>query len=303
MPINIDKNGLISGFIESSSNVDLHNLLTLENVSSISGVARVMVRTHLNRSGINYVTRGFKKKTLCNRVLGVFPVGFDVNNFDCWSKLVHEFLNYAERSIDNNTPDELGNPLFNASEIDSFKRMTYYNDSNYHMVKNDPQIHNNWARLMRGLFTGFKFLESFCQFDSEIFKQLVNSSTANAKAVNNLLKQTSKSIDEYGQTLAGSFYADYGAEQFIKDDIHVIDSVSAFTGLSKSSIKGEYTLQLLHNTAAEYDVTPRSIGKLMYLAGSSNLYLFDFRLDRARQVIEKKKFLDFLNRSRLKKHC
>ena len=295
MPIKVNKKELVDALSNNKDLDNLRNCITFEDTKDIPGIARVMIRTHLNRQGIGFVTRGAKSKTLTERVMGVFPVGMNPEEYLSWQALTARWLDFAETCRQNGVLDDDGNPLFDDDELSSLRIISQVGEHEYERIKSNPQIHNNWAKLFMGVYSGFKYLEKNYDLDANRIWLHIDEASRTPSGVYTLVKHASKCIHEFGSTLAGSFFADLGAAQFIKDDIHVIDSIAAFSGLSTNQVRGEFSFNVMHHSAQVHNVTPRAIDKVMYLAGSGVLYLFDFKLDKRQQAKEKSTFLNFLH--------
>lgn len=299
MPLDVDSEKMTDALRQGASVSDLRKFITFENTDSISGICRVMVRTHLNRSGINYVSRGFAKKTKAKRVMGLFPVGFDPTPLVSWEGLTSAWLAFATDEKHEHVKDEPGKALFSKVDIDSLKRLSEVKFVDLESLKKDSLIHNNWARLLAGVHTGLKHLDDQYALDrTRVWEQIKEASTC-ADGVHQLIKKTSKSIVEYGPTLAGSFFADLGGASFVKDDVHVRDSIAAFAGKTAGEVKGKYAFDVIQKSAAHFKVTARAIDKVMYLACSGNFYLFDFKLEKPEAQKYKKQFICLLDTLRI----
>ena len=295
MSIAINKPALVKALQEEKSLEELREFITFEDTRTASGIARVMVRTHLNRSGINYVSRGFKNKTLANRVLGVFPPGLDPRILTSWSALISRWISFAADSHRRGITDDEGQPLFSPEDMNSLQALRGVSPEEYKNAKDHTGVHNNWGRLMAGIHSGLVYFQNEYGFDPRKIGEVIEAASVSDKTVNKLVSNTSHGIDEYGKTLAGSFYADLGAASFVKDDVHVVDSIAAFTGRSTSQVKGSFAFDVLHHSAKVHGVTARAIDKVMYLTCSTDLNLFGFRLPKNRANAEKVRFLEFLN--------
>jgi hypothetical protein len=295
MPIRVDKAAMVKALRAGESLQSLRQLITFEDTQTSAGIVRVMVRTHLNRSGINFVSRGFKSKTMAERVMGLFPVGIDPKTLVTWDALTSSWLAFALNARRQGRRDEKSNDLFSDKDIDALQRLSGIESSRYRSARDQPAIHNNWGRLVTGVYTGLKYLNDQYELDASKVWKTIDEASESARGVRNLINAASKSIDEYGPTLAGSFFADLGAARFVKDDVHVTDSIAAVMGADSSQVKGDLAFKVMQQSADFHGVTPRAVDKVMYLACSSNLYLFDFRLDKSQAALEKSKFLQFLS--------
>jgi hypothetical protein len=130
----------IQEMIASSSKVDeINSKIIKEDIHTKKGIFKVLVRTHLNRSGMNHVSMGFWSKTQSPRILNFIDtlnldVNYDVfinNLFDSWfdfackNQNAHEVeLCYDERAMHalkvlKTNKVEIIN-LFNNSKISAF---------------------------------------------------------------------------------------------------------------------------------------------------------------------------------------
>jgi len=296
MPIKVDKVAMTRALQDGETLQQLRQYISFEDTKTAAGICRVMVRTHLNRSGINFVSRGFSSKTLAERVMVTFPVGLDPRRLVTWKALTSNWLEFAKIARGQGTRDEKGKVLFSDEDIASLERLSEIEGESYRSARDTAGIHNNWARLVTGVYTGMTYLEKRHGFDADRVWEGINEASKSAKTARNLVKEASRSIDEYGPTLAGSFFADLGASRFVKDDVHVVASIAAMMGVDTRDVRSEFAFNVMQNSADVHGVTPRAVDKVMYLACSTNLYLFNFRLDQSQAGLEKSKFLQFLDK-------
>jgi len=274
---------------------ELRKFVSFEDTQTSAGICRVMVRTHLNRGGINFVSRGFSKKTLAERVMGVFPIDLDPNSLATWETLTSSWLTFAEKARNNKMLDEKGEDLFSDKDILSLRLLSKIKPADYMPTKNThPDIHNNWGRLVKGVHSGLNYLNSNYEFNPTKIWHHIDLASKSAQGVHDLTKDASRSIHEYGTTLAGSFFADLGAKRFVKDDVHVVDSIAAFLGKERSQVKGEFAYNLIAHTADKHGVDPRAVDKVMYLACSGSLYLLGYKPSKSAAANGKVDFLNFL---------
>jgi len=129
-------------------------------------------------------------------------------------------------------------------------------------------------------------LRNLYELDAAKFTATLDSASEKIDTVNALVRCASRTgrgkIFQYGQALAGSFFADIGRAQFVKSDVHVVEMAAATLGLS--SIPDAKALALVQQCVARTGMMPRAVDKLMYLAGSSNFYLYGERLPDSENV-------------------
>lgn len=290
MPIRVNTLGLTRALSEGKTANQLREFLTLEKTETAQGIARVLVRTHLNRTGINFVSRGATEKTLSERVMGLFPEdeNFELEELSTWTGLTQKWLAFANKSLEEENSEGNAKRLFEEDDLKSLRLLSNLNEENYRSCLQDKSIHNNWAKLLTGVYSGLKHLNDEYGHDPDRIWEAIDEASQTVDGVKDLIESTRKEVDQFGEALAGSFFADLGAAQFIKTDVHVVDSVVAFTGRSQHWAKQGGAFDLLHRSAKAHGVTPRAIDKLMYISCSSNLYLFDYAND------DKDKFMKFL---------
>lgn len=290
----VNKEGLYSALIHRSGASELREFITFENTRSIQGICRVMARNHLNRSGVGFVSRGETDKTQAKRVLGLFPYNCNPHNLVGWKALTSAWVEFAERSIDDNS--FLGNKSarFDHADIISLTNLSKLPPEKICTAKNNPEIiHNNWAKVVVGVHTGLEYLSKFYGLDANRLWNKIDEASMSIQGTKELMKEAEKEITEYGQALAGNFFADLGGERFVKVDVHVRDSIAAFLKKKPNEVSDNLAFEIIQRTSVVNGITPRAIDKIMYLAGSANLYLIDYRLSKGRQE-QKNKFLNFL---------
>ena len=147
-------------------------------------------------------------------------------------------------------------------------------------------VHDNWAKVFRGVHSGLLHLRNLYEFDAEKFMATLDTAGENIAEVSALVQSASRAgrgkIFQYGQALAGSFFADIGRGQFVKPDVHVVEIAAATLGCT--AISAEQAVCVVQQSALHAGVVPRAVDKLMYLAGSSNFYLYGGRLREAEPV-------------------
>lgn len=282
--------------------------LIFEQGETKNGIFRVLVRTHLNRSGINDVSMGCAEKTLSPRILSFTDtINLDENN---WllieEEIIPRWLEHAK--VHRNTSD-LG-MRYNEDAIyaletlnDAYKSGLIVNllGSDIHATKNTSGINLkkylgkdikvSWIKIVLGILTGLRYLHHR-QWD--VYKR-ASDKTLTYKEINNLILDCQQHVCEYGYALAGSFLADLGSPNFVKDDTHVRECVSIF---SEQLNTPEKRVKAVIDSAHKINVAPRILDKVMYIAGSGNLYLLGVKLKNSQSM--KKDFIERLKNSVIK---
>jgi len=270
--------------------------MEFEPTRSIQGIFRVMVRTHLNRNGIGFVSRSegdlrnSKGKTLSPRVLGPFDDNCNPVQLSEWSALLDAWLLYADRCpypqlFNNEDPRSI-------EKLKSIDPKVYYNAKEW---KNKYDIHNNWANLALGVYDGLNYLNQFYEFDPHRLWSRIDSASQSYEGVDKLIEEVETNIRGYGSTLAGSFLADLGSAQFIKTDAHVMDSVAEL--LKVRSVTKQTAFSVVRELAHRHTLSPRAMDKMMYLGCSGNWYLVG--REHKGQQAAKKEFLNILGTANL----
>jgi hypothetical protein len=166
MPLRIDTEGLWDLIPEGNhSSRRLREFMVFEHTQSIQGICRVMVRTHLNRNGLGFVSRGEKTnadKTLSRRVLGPFESDFKPTELVDWDRLLKTWLHFAQGCIERGDVAPNGEALFSERDIHSLVNLEKLSpEGAANRRKWDHQIHNNWARLVLGVHSGLNYLNRF----------------------------------------------------------------------------------------------------------------------------------------------
>ncbi|MFA4910387.1 MAG: hypothetical protein WC649_05020 [Desulfobacteria bacterium] len=276
---------------------DVCKELYLENTKSKRGMFRVLARTHLNRSGINHVSMGHFDKTSCPRILNfIDTIDLEQDAEKIQRELIANWLKFAE----NHRGTEFSNEGLD------------YNDKAYHALKtlNDAsgreincnlmetnvtapklskelEIDLGWCRIVSGIMTGLNYL-NFREWD--LYDQ-VSKTDLSYENIHKLIKECQKNVSEYGYALAGSFLADLGGPSFVKDDTHVKACMYA---ISDNLDTPEKRVKAVIESAHSVGVQPRILDKIMYIAGSGNLYLIGVKLKDSQSI--KKRFIEELTK-------
>ena len=288
-----DQKGLCELIENGASLEEVKSKLTFEKTRTPEGIFRVMVRTHLNRSGIGNISEGIsaKRKTQSPRVLN-------------YTNTIR-FADASEQEI------ILGWYEFALINRDLEKPALYYNDSAIKALESllekvnkdgtisskgitssklqkELGINLGWCRIVLGIITGIKYLRAnnWVELQRKSF-----ADTLSYNDIDKMIKDCSKNVCEYGYALGGSFFGDLGSPYFVKDDVHVRDGINAlFENLSSS----EKRVEVLINSAQNIGVKPRVLDKILYFGGSGNYYLIGQKLSNSRSI--KTKFIEGLNR-------
>ena len=280
--------------LDGASISDLLENLVLEESSTKRGMFRVMLRTHLNRAGINDVSMGGDNKTLSPRVLEPFEsLDFDssIRDLSAQITVLEKFEQYA--SAHRAVPDDARR--FSESAYSSVVCITNFaraeNDllrySSARSLVKDSGCSLNWARFLLGVLTGLMFLQ---QANWSPYND-ANDSELDAAKIIELISICQSSIAEYGTALAGSFYADLGGGRFVKDDTHVRMCVEALGIVNRGP---EQRVAWVIEEADRLGVAPRILDKIFYTAGSGKLNLVGVEFENPRAA--KREFIDFLSK-------
>jgi hypothetical protein len=287
----VNTEGLRSALIRRSGANELREFITFEDTHSIQGICRVMARTHLNRIGVGFVSRGETDKTQAKRVLGLFPYNRNPHDLVGWQALISAWVEFAEKSINDNSSFSNESSRFNCEDLISLKNLSKLPPEKIYDAKNHPGIHNNWAKVVVGVHTGLEYLSRYYGLDANRLWKKIDEASMSIQGVKNLTEEAAREITEYGQALAGNFFADLGGERFVKVDVHVRDSITAFL---KKKVSDDVAFEIIQRTSEVHGITPRAVDKIMYLACSSNLYLIGYRPPPDVQQKQKERFLNFL---------
>jgi hypothetical protein len=299
MPLRIETQGLRDLIRQGNhSPRRLREFMAFEDTKSIQGICRVMVRTHLNRSGLGFVSRGEKKdtdKSLSRRVLGPFETDFKPTELVEWNGLLTAWLDFAQACIERGDVAPKGEALFSECDIRSLVNLEKLApDERADRRKWNHEIHNNWGRLVLGVHSGLNYLNRFYGLKADRLWSRIKEASQSVEGVEALMMEVQRNIREYGTALAGSFLADLGSDRFVKIDTHVKDAVAACLQKDKEQVRNSEAFEIIRNTALEHKIAPRSIDKIMYLGGSGRWYLVDLRNSQPPKA--KREFLDCLRR-------
>lgn len=286
---------------DGKANSEIRKNIRFESTSDISGTCRILVKTHLNRTGIGFISRGMSRNDQLNnpRVLGIFPEGISketLQSYCDYQKFVKTWIAFAEANRDKDFPENKFS--FSDTDIISLKELLNFSPLVQRSKENlPPMIHDNWRKIVWGIYTGLIFLKNFCNFDQTEFTQRVLAASNKWQDIDFLLKATQSEIYQFGAALTGSFFADCGYKEFLKIDVHVRDSLQALVG--ENNLTDELCWKIVRRAAQESEFSPRAIDKIMYLSCSSKFYFYSPEALPG-QALEKQAYLNSLKNNFLK---
>lgn len=297
MPWSVNYESIRKSLLEQGAGLRQH--ITFENTQTIQGICRVMVRTHLNRQGVSYVSRRELSnpdinRTQVQRVLGLFSGEFEPDLFLDWHSLLSKWITFGLESRRDS-----GDAIFSEMDIHSLKQLANLDSNRLSEAKRMKSIHNNWAKVVLGIHSGMNYLHSFYGLNADRVWERINEASQSPQGVRALMREAQLHVKEYGPALAGSFFADLGGKSFIKADVHVKDAIGAVFDIDSKKVADDFAFDVLQKTAEKYNVSPRAVDKVMYLAGSANLYLFNPPPTRKRQAEQKGRFISYLENFKL----
>ncbi|MDN7135348.1 hypothetical protein [Pseudidiomarina terrestris] len=280
MPVLNESASTVISLLEQGRFDEVEDKLTFEPTKTIRGVIRVMVRTHLNRQGVGHVSRGSADKTLAKRVLLPFE-----NDFDYQKMLDHDY--FAEQWEEALEAHPAEYDEIDRQSIAGLRKLRGGQRTNARVAKH-LGIHDNWAKVFTGIYSGLQFLDNNYHFNAEALWSDMNACENDIEATKRLVKKVQTGIHQYGEALAGSFLADLGHAGFVKPDTHVISSVAAMCG--RESVPSQSAVDYVYKLAETLSMEPRAVDKLFYLGCSGKLYLYNLGMKNPRQFKS-----DFLN--------
>lgn len=269
----------------------------LEDPASRRGVFRVLVRTHLNRGGMNNVSEGNPDldKTASPRILNFADtINLNENTETTSKEIITSWLEFAHQYRSAVHKDQ--GLYYDDRAIAALERIHDQLDINE--IVQDPEItapqlsknlniNIGWCRIVLGLLTGLEYLHSR---KWNVYEK-VSKNDLSYDDVHKFIKDGQSNIKEYGYALAGSFFADLGASCFVKDDIHVRACV---TSIDETLNSPRARVEAVIKSAQNLSIAPRILDKLMYIACSGNLYLLGVKLPNSKSI--KDKFVNALPR-------
>lgn len=272
--------------------------LRFEDTRTMTGIARVLARTHINRQGVANVRQGARWPVQSPRVVDLFSLAPDDESLRRWTdyhSLIEDWLALAHRYAAADIGEDR---RFRPGDIDCLERLGTLSAAQARSLssRDAAQLCGNigWARVVLGLFTGLLYLENRFAFRAEkVWEAVDNARTA--AAVDALSRDAQRQVREFGPRLAPSFFADLGCPNFVKADTHVTDVVSAALKLPGDA-GAQQSIDFVRELAQSVGCAPRAIDKLMYLACSGKFYLAGIELSKAQARGRKIQLLDALRR-------
>lgn len=259
--------------------------IPLEDASTHKGMFRVLVRTRMNSSGINNVSRGNSDggKTLSPRILN-FTETLDLDHQYTPEELVSEWLKYAKSVAVNAT----AGAEYEDRDIAALGRLKYALDqkncdedirlrlSPYKLnerFNSGKEINGfyGWVAIVATVATGLRFLQGNRW---RIYAEATQNPRLDHDHVNALINTVKRRVLGFQYALAGSYLADMGGVRFVKDDTHV----RAFGVASDPALRdARARVQFVFTQAEKCGVSPRALDKLMYMAGSGHMPLIGLK--------------------------
>lgn len=261
-----DQEKLVAGLRDGYPPEVLREAITFEETHSIRGICRVLVRTHLNRQGIGYVTRDAKRhmRTRAPRVLGPFDDAFDPLALTEWRVLLDHWLSFAK-----------DNPLFNDVDKASLEGLTRHGPLLGKSKIGYPSgVHDNWIKVVHGVYTGLIYLRDRFDMDSDKIWRNLHACETDPEHASLLVKEARKAVKGFGEALAPSFFADLGTTCFIKPDTHVMEALKDWFGRTISQSDAVHVLKEAAASANE-PITPRGLDKLLFFGDGGPFYFLE----------------------------
>lgn len=270
--------------------------LRLEDTHTMTGIARVLARTHINRQGVANVRQGARWPVQSPRVVDLFSLVADEESLRRWTdyhSLLESWLTLANRY---KAPDVGEDRCFRDQDIDCLEKLSTLTGGQARSLTANQaaELCGNigWARVVLGFYTGLLYLENRFEFSAEKVWEAIDSAQTAAQ-VDALSRDAQRHVREFGPRLAPSFFADLGSANFVKADTHVTDVVSAALKLTGDA-GDQQSIDFVRNLAKNVGWTPRAIDKLMYLACSGKFYLAGVELSKVQVQGRKRQLLESL---------
>ena len=279
---------------------DILSKIKLEDASTKEGMFRLLVRTRLNSSGINNVSRGNVDggKTRSPRILR-FIETLDLGHCYSPEELVNLWLEYAE---DANSTVMAGSQYEerDIAALRLLRKALNYSSADESIAQrlsapNLNRIYNSdkkirgffgWVAIVASVFSGLRFLQ---RSDWDIYTRATSNQRMSYVEVDHVTRTVEENVVGFGYALAGSYLADMGDTNFVKDDTHVRAFVNSVAPeLRKPDGRVNYVI----SQSSRWGVSPRALDKLLYLAGSGHLPLLGIKIKDADRM--KKLMLEVL---------
>lgn len=273
--------------------------IPLEDASTREGMFRVLVRTRMNSSGINNVSKGNSNgdKTLSPRILN-FVETVDLGHQYTPEELVSEWLTYAKSIGANATAgaryedkdiaalSRLAYALGKTNRYDDISRLSPYKLNKRFNPEKDIIGFYGWVAIVGTALTGLRFLQDN---DWVVYDKATKDSRLDCDQIDRLIKWVLRDVMGFQYALAGSYLADMGGDRFVKDDTHVRAFGIAF---DPSLRDAEARVRFVFTQAELLGVSPRALDKLLYMAGSGHMPLIGLKLKDGAKI--KKEMLSWL---------
>lgn len=270
--------------------------LRLEDTHTMTGIARVLARTHINRQGVANVRQGARWPVQSPRVVDLFSLAANEDSLRRWTdyhSLIESWLTLAHRY---KAPDAGEDRRFKQSDIDCLEKLgtLTVGQARSLTARQAAELCGNigWTRIVLGFYTGLLYLENRFGFSAEkVWEAIDNAHTA--AQVDALSRDAQRQVREFGPRLAPSFFADLGSANFVKADTHVTDVVTAALKLTADA-SDQQSIDFVRNLSQDIGWTPRAVDKLMYLACSGKFYLAGVELSKGQVQGRKRQLLESL---------
>ena len=211
-----EKDDIKRQIIDGDSLENIIANIRFESTSTKEGMRRVMVRTHLNRSGMNHVSMGHYEKTLSPRILNfVDSLAIDLDITKDQNEILKQWHEYALRnSIRSETSDAL---IHDERAIKTLESMvTECSKNNYNLLSDNLSapatvklfrakgldVDLGWTRIILGVLSGISYLK---KRNWDVYT-LGNTQPLSYNEIHAYTKSCQEQIVEYGYALAGSFF-------------------------------------------------------------------------------------------------
>ena len=258
---------------ESGSAIEF---LKTEDTLTMKGIVRVLLRTHINRQGVQQVRRAAAWPAQSPRVLDLVDVATSEEEIKSWleyDKLMASWLAVARA---NHRTGVAADRYYDDLDLKAIERLAALSSDEAKSLtapaaaKRLGLEKENWAKVVLGLYSGLHYLNDFFSFDAKEVVRRVRGAKS-ALEVDHLVKEARTNVEQFGPALSASFFADLGYMDFVKADVHVIDVTTAALNLSPKATP-QQSIDYVRSLAAAEGVSPRAIDKLMYLSCKGNFY-------------------------------
>lgn len=276
--------------------------ITLEDASTKTGMLRVLVRTRMNSTGINNVSRGNLDggKTLSPRILD-FIETINLEHRYSPEELVDTWLDFANSSHPSDNPGAnyekrdiaalqlLKDALRESSGEGNIRNRLSAPKLNK-LFNHEKEITGfyGWVAIVATVVSGLHFLQDN---NWEIYHKATKNLQLDHGEVVSLIREVETNVVGFRYALAGSYLADMGGINFIKDDTHVRSFVTALVPHLRDA---ESRVQYVFSQSHLCGLSPRALDKAMYMAGSGYMPLLDLKLKHSEFI--KNEMLELLEK-------